>query len=357
MPTQRSPATTLSAARALVNDLYEPKAAIYWADFLLTMTVGYAAGLVYLQPNLPLGLQMLALPIAVVALYRLGSFMHEVVHLKQHQMPVFRFTWNLLAGIPLLTPTFFYVTHLTHHNTHLYGTADDGEYLPLAHGSRRDIALFLLQIVLQPIGVFIRFLLAPLSFLHPRLRQWTLERASSFVINFRHRRAIPADAPRAAWAMVDLACSMRAWAIFALIYLGLESWMHIPKLYSIAVLILVLNHTRTLGAHLYRNRGPRMTHEQQLLDSTNIRGGWLTEALCPLGLRYHALHHLFPSIPYHNLGRAHRRLMQHLPANASYREVEFPTFIAVMREFFRYRRENRRGAGLGWHARPLSRSA
>jgi fatty acid desaturase len=38
-----------------------------------------------------------------------------------------------------------------------------------------------------------------------------------------------------------------------------------------------------------------------------------------VGLRYHALHHLFPSLPYHNLGRAHQRLMAELPTDSPYR--------------------------------------
>jgi hypothetical protein len=37
----------------------------------------------------------------------------------------------------------------------------------------------------------------------------------------------------------------------------------------------------------------------------------------PLGLRYHALHHLFPSLPYHALGTAHRRLIVALPPDSA----------------------------------------
>jgi len=38
----------------------------------------------------------------------------------------------------------------------------------------------------------------------------------------------------------------------------------------------------------------------------------------PVGLRYHALHHLLPSMPYHALGEAHRRLTAHLGAGSTY---------------------------------------
>ena len=65
-----------------------------------------------------------------------------------------------------------------------------------------------------------------------------------------------------------------------------------------------------------------MSFEQQLGDSINLTGGGvLTPLLAPVGLRYHALHHLFPTMPYHNLGAAHRRLMSQLPVQALYRHT------------------------------------
>jgi fatty acid desaturase len=40
----------------------------------------------------------------------------------------------------------------------------------------------------------------------------------------------------------------------------------------------------------------------------------------PVGLRYHALHHYFPGIPYHHLGTAYRRLVEAMPPESEYRE-------------------------------------
>ena len=42
----------------------------------------------------------------------------------------------------------------------------------------------------------------------------------------------------------------------------------------------------------------------------------------PVGLRYHALHHLFPTLPYHNLKAAHEYLLVHLPPESPYRSLD-----------------------------------
>ena len=46
--------------------------------------------------------------------------------------------------------------------------------------------------------------------------------------------------------------------------------------------------------------------------------GLIAEIWAPVGLRYHALHHLMPSMPYHALPEAHRRLKAELGENSTY---------------------------------------
>src|SRR5690606_33123142 len=93
----------------------------------------------------------------------------------------------------------------------------------------------------------------------------------------------------------------------------------------------------TLGAHRYLSRGEPATYLDQLLDSYTIPGNpILTELWAPLGMRYHALHHIVPSMPYHNMGIAHRRLVQALPANSPYRETIRPNLLHAVSEVLQH---------------------
>ena len=47
----------------------------------------------------------------------------------------------------------------------------------------------------------------------------------------------------------------------------------------------------------------------------------LTAAAAPVGLRYHALHHFLPTVPYHSLGLLHQRLEAELGQDSPYRQT------------------------------------
>ena len=83
--------------------------------------------------------------------------------------------------------------------------------------------------------------------------------------------------------------------------------------------VALLNQLRTLVAHLWENDGQPMTVTAQYLDSVNVPPpSPFAELWAPVGLRYHALHHLMPSLPYHSLGEAHRRLRVHLELGTTF---------------------------------------
>ena len=78
-------------------------------------------------------------------------------------------------------------------------------------------------------------------------------------------------------------------------------------------------------------------------DSINITGQtWLTVFMFPVGLRYHALHHLFPALPYHNLGGAHRRLTERLPPDAPYHLTGQASYFAALAALWRGARRTAR---------------
>jgi len=345
---------SIKQARSIVADLFEPRPILYWADFFGSMIVAYGCATLVLSGHLEWAVGIPLYLIAVVALYRLSLFMHEISHFRRGEMRTFKIVWNLLAGIPMLVPSFLYETHLDHHNTRHYGTHDDGEYLPLASGSWWGVVAFVAQIFYLPVLTFVRFLfVTPLSLVYPPLRRWVLEHWSSFVINLRFRRKITDKDPLKLWLAVEVACHLRVLLIFALIWTGIYPWYALLVMYGLAIGVLSLNHLRTLAAHRYRSSGTPMSHESQLLDSTDIVGGGLiTTILCPVGLRYHALHHLFPGMPYHNLGQAHRRLMAELPADACYRQCVYPNIAAVVGELLSEIRANRRRAAIERTERP-----
>jgi fatty acid desaturase len=324
-------------ARAVVKDLFQHNARIYWTDFLLSMALAYAAVALYLlSPTFSLPF-FVGLAIAAFGLFRCGVFIHEIAHMPKDRMPVFRAAWNILFAIPFLMPSFMYKNHADHHNPRHFGTLKDGEYLALGAGSVGRIVGYFLQIPLLPALAIFRFLiLTPLSFVHPGLRRWVLANASSYVINPRYRRSVPDDEPHGTWVALEVAIFIELVVFAVLLISGTVPWSVFVKLYVLGMVSSGLNWIRNLGAHGYRNTGGAMSYLEQIEDSNTVIGApGLIELLFPVGLRYHCLHHMFPAIPYHSLGIAHRRLMAQLPADSPYRRTVRHGFLAAVAVLWR----------------------
>ncbi len=334
------------ALRAEVADLFEPNPLIYWLDFLVNAALGWACLVLAVAHG---GwISALLTVVAAAALYRAIVFTHELVHLRRDRLPGFRIAWDIACGIPLLAPSFLYDgVHQEHHFRHHYGTPGDGEYLPFGRSPRRAISIYLASHVLIPLLAVIRFaVIAPLSWVWRSIRLPVLRRMSSLSIDPRYVRKLPEVIPRA-WRIQEAACTLYLWGVAGALWTGRLPLRAVWVWYAVLVLILLLNAVRTLAAHRYANAGRTMTREEQLLDSVNIAGDSpFTPVLAPVGLRYHALHHLFPTMPYHRLGAAHRRLMNLLPDDAPYRATVEPGFGAALFDLWR-----RAGGGVGIRAR------
>ncbi|MEL6876545.1 MAG: fatty acid desaturase [Pseudomonadota bacterium] len=320
----------LRAARDLTKDLGQAKASIYWPDMLISTGLGYAgiAGAI-LSPNVLLAV-VFGL-VASLALYRSLMFIHELTHIHRDALPGFRTGWNLLVGIPLLMPSFMYEgVHTIHHTRTRYGTIEDPEYLPLALMKPWSLPAFVLVALLAPIALIVRAaILVPLGAIIPPVREFVWQRFSSLSINPDFRRKPPTGnlAKRVRWQ--EAGVFIWSWTLLA--STQVLGWG--PLLIALAILSLTatLNQLRTLVAHLWENEGEPMTVTAQYLDSVNVPPpGLAAELWAPVGLRYHALHHLMPSMPYHDLPEAHRRLAGKLGSGSTYEGANHPGMLPLV---------------------------
>ena len=319
-------------AHQAVRDLHDVRPAVFWADFLGSAVLGLAALALAVRLTLASVGGVAALVIGALALYRALCFMHEITHVRPGSLPGFESAWNLLIGVPLLMPSFIYThgVHQNHHSLATYGTTQDPEYLPFASSHRMTIA-FAAQSVLIPIALVVRFVvLGAIALVWPRAHRVLVERASALAMHPRFtRKATPALLRHAyVWqAAIVAVWGTALWLAFR----SVVPWSIFLVWYATMAIISVVNVLRTLGAHHYESEGASMDRSAQVLDSIETPGAWWTEIWAPVGLRYHALHHYFPGIPYHNLPEAHRRLLATLPNDATFPQTLSPSLPSSLR--------------------------
>lgn len=319
-------------------DFHQTKPWIYWRDMILGVVIAYGAATVFVGAQPFSVIQIVAYVVAVLWLYRVGSLIHEVAHLGGHEMASFKIAWNILVGVPTLTPsTFFTGNHRDHHTQRVYGTAEDPEYVTniCKRGSIWNLVLYFMFVAIFPLVVFLRFALAPLTFLTPSIRNFTLRKLSAFTFNWKYERPL-GRIDRKTFAALELFCWFRAVSIPGAVVLGVTQPSRMLMLYLLGASVVTLNQLRQLADHHFEGHGGQLTMSEHIQDSCNYVGrDPVTWLFFPFAIQYHALHHLFPSLPYHNLAQAHRFLMKELPVDSPYRLLEQPGWWSVAKKMTR----------------------
>jgi fatty acid desaturase len=320
-----SPAVDMNTVREILEGLRQPRLGVYLVDLLLCSGLGWGAfALAWLLPQ-TLWLRAVAFAAAVLLLYRALAFVHELFH--QQAMAGFRALWHALAGVPLLIPLLLYLPiHQGHHNAETYGTSEDGEYEQF-HGRTGRVAakMFAINLAL-PLALWLRFaVLTPLSLVLPMVRRKVIPGFVHLSLRIPFRAPeLRAGARREAY-MIEASCALFAWGL--VVFAAAAGWSLLIWWSALVIAIATLNTWRALCAtHLYVEHAEGRGALGQLADSLNVGGSdWLTPLICPVGLRYHALHHIAPYLPYHAMGEAHRRLLERLPAGSVYHQVSVDT--------------------------------
>jgi fatty acid desaturase len=363
-PNQPHTGFSLRQAQGLVRSLNRPKAWIYWTDFLCSILIGHLCFSLLLEsPRWLAGVSPVAawtvkgfLYAATVLLFlRSVMFTHELVHLPRDGYKAFRITWNLLCGIPFLIPSYMYYPHVDHHRRKSYGTDEDGEYLNLSHQPPRAIVIYMLLTLVTPIVGYLRFaVITPMCWFFPSIRTWTFHRASSMVMDITYYRPDASPAVHRIRFIQEIGCF--AVCMFIALRNPLRGIPYDPmwlQAYTVSLGLLIMNNVRTLGAHRWTGTGSEITFQEQLLDSCDYpHRPWITELWGPVGTRYHATHHLFPSIPYHNLGKAHRALMAGLPSDSPFRQTSKVSLLSEIAELWRRSSAASKSAGSSTAIRP-----
>ena len=311
----------LARARAQLADLFRPDPRRFWAELIGTGLVGWSAMLLAINGLGGWPVTLVLTIIATLAMHRSTAFLHELTHLNDRAVPMIRRGWNLVWGLPFLLPSWLYErVHLEHHRRRLYGTSVDPEYMPLAGKPPLRIVLSASFGLLLPIALVLRFMaLSPLAWVWPRASRVIEARFSSLAWNMKWVAPEPTPLQRQRMRIDEALCFVWAWSLVALVVGQVLPLSALVVPLSMSFGAVLCNQLRGHAAHRFVSDGSPYDEVAILSDSLNVEPkNALERLLMPLGVGLHALHHVAPAIPFHNLQRAHRRVLRLMPMSSPY---------------------------------------
>jgi hypothetical protein len=329
----------------MLQDLMEYRPWIYFADFTVSIAVGYFACWQYFTVKDYSAAQFFWFLVAGLALFRSGVFVNEIARMPEGRMVAFKTYWNLICGIPLLMPSFKYELVRAPARIPAEQVAERGPENPRGLRPER-LTAHALRILAAPVLGAARFLLiGPLLILHPRIHGWLWARMpANFPIPHQSAELMPTAGRRRNAA--EICCFLVVLAVIFAYSDDIVPWSTFAELYALCVFAVALRCVQ----NLFESR-LLPSQAKAAADSTSVipgaAGGVLSNSaamagagdlepaigspvtvagppvidalLLPVGSRYRGLRQALPSVPYHNLGAAHRRLMAELPADSAYR--------------------------------------
>jgi fatty acid desaturase len=314
-----------------MQDLKKVKKSTYWFDLCFTAFVAWASFFIAYHTQ-SRAIVTVLLIISAVFLYRGLCLVHEVAH-HASQIKGYRMAWDLFFGIPFLYPSYVYEKHLEHHRTDVFGSDKDAEYFILRN-KMGDLLYFLFwgQFIL-PAKAILRSLVFPGVFFSKKFATFFEMHLSNFYLNPEYEARLLPKRIKEGLYKEDICCSLLAYVVLALIFAQVLSPYLLLYWYAAAFVLSILNSIRVaVCTHNYTHLA-NMDRTEQIADSYTLNKVTIISTLiAPFGLRYHALHHMFPGIPYHSLGKAHTQLCKTFPDHPAYKAT-FTTIPEQLRKY------------------------
>ena len=303
---------------------------VIWRDLILSALVGWGSFLYTIHnPNI------FSFFIAAYFLYKGAMLIHEVVHLSK-KIKGYRLAYNILFGWPLSYPAYIYDTHLFHHGKRTYATKKDPEYKYIPNFSNLLFLRAFFTALLLPLFQLFRFGILPLliPFAPRKLKLLVLKKASTLVFDPKYERPIKSEQKEIAQMLKnDFASAAYKLLFFYLLITGLLPIITVLITYLLISLSSFVNMSRALLSHLYTNSSNDfLSWEDHLLDTATVSSGFLTNLMFVNGLNFHAIHHMSPELPYHNLKHAHKDILSKTTKNHLYNKTIFNSPLEVLKK-------------------------